>query len=173
MASAKGRTARKRYMAALPGQIMPVLRGAARSGAKVIAEEAKDRCVSSEVRNGIKVNTSADDNRAVARVRVKGKGAYKAPWLEYGTSKHFISVDDSQRGGLGIRKINDEVKAGSLVIAGQFVGKTVEHPGARPHPFMRPALDAKESEAIKSAQTYIDKRVRRSGIQNDDSGGEQ
>ena len=50
------------------------------------------------------------------------------------------------------------------MINGHFVGTAVHHPGARPHPFLRPALDTKEGEAIAAAQSYINGRVWPAGI---------
>jgi hypothetical protein len=40
----------------------------------------------------------------------------------------------------------------------------VRHPGARPNPFLRPALDMKEGEAVAAAQDYITSRIGASGI---------
>ena len=120
--------------------------------------------MSDEVREAISVVTKVEPGVVVAKVQVKGPGAFIAPWLEYGTDPHFITVDDSQRQGMSARRINTLSKAGTLVISGQPVGKTVLHPGARPHPFFRPAFDTKEAEAIAAAQSYINARVSRSGI---------
>src|SRR3546814_8055374 len=109
-----------------------------------------------------------EDGLIIAKMQVKGPGSYIAPWLEYGTDPHFISVDDSQRDGMSVRKVNQKVTAaggdGSLVINGHFVGTTVFHPGARPPPFLRPALDIKEGAAIQAAQNYITARVSKVGI---------
>jgi hypothetical protein len=112
----------------------------------------------------VKVKVSATPGRIVAKVQVKGPGAYIAPWLEYGTSAHFISVDDSQRQGMSVSRINKAHKSGSLVIGGNIVGTTVLHPGARPHPFLRPALDMKGNAAVAAAQGYINSRVTKAGI---------
>jgi len=172
MASMKGRSEVKSFIAGIPSDLAKLLRGAGRAGAKVIADEAKDRVISDEVRSGIKVATKAEDGRIIAKVQVKGKFAFIAPWLEYGTDPHFISVDDSQRGGMSVRKVNERVKAGSLVIGGNFVGSTVHHPGARPHPFLRPALDTKENEARNAAQHYINSRVGRTGIKGGPEAGD-
>lgn len=161
MATVKGRDDVRRYFAQAPEKIGTMLRGAARAAAKVVAEEAKLRSISDEVSNAIKVSTAVEDGRVIAKVEVKGRGAYIAPWLEYGTDPHFISVDDRQREGLSVRKVNERTKAGSLVIGGKFVGDTVFHPGARPHPFLRPAMDVKETEAIAAAQNFINARVAR------------
>lgn len=165
MVTVRGRSEVKRYIAELPAQIRDkLLRGAGRAGANVIADEAKARSISPEVTAAIKVKVTAADGVITAKVQVKGPGSYIAPWLEYGTDPHFISVDDSQRNGLSVNRINTLHKGGSLVIGGHFVGTTVLHPGARPHPFLRVSLDLKEGEAFAAAQSYINARVKPAGI---------
>jgi hypothetical protein len=165
MPTVRGEAAVRAYIAGIPAEMEEkVLRGAARAAATVVADEAKARSISAEVAAAVKVATRKETDRMVAKVQVKGEGAYLGPWLEYGTSPHFISVDESQRGGMSIGRINQKYNEGSLVIGGEFVGSTVFHPGARPHPFLRPALDIKHAEAIAAAQGYINTRVTRSGI---------
>lgn len=164
MPTVRGRAEVKRAIADAPRKLDRVLRGAARAGAEVVAAEARERSISPEVSGAVKVATRREEGRVVAVVQVKGTGAYIAPWLEHGTAPHFIRVDDRQRQGMSVRRINDQHAAGSLVINGQFVGTTVHHPGARPHPFLRPALDAKEEEAIAAAQKYVTSRVRPAGV---------
>ena len=160
MATARGWSEVKAYITGIPRALEDrVLLGAARAAATVVAEEAELRSISHEVSAAIKVATKGEDGRVIAKVQVKGPGAYIAPWLEYGTDPHFISVDDSQRNGMSVRRVNKAVNDGSLVIGGNFVGTTVWHPGAQAHPFLRPALDTKEGEAVAAAQTYIDSRV--------------
>ena len=165
MPKVTGRAEVRQFIAGIPAALeTKVLRGAARAAAKVVAEEAKARSISSEVSGAIRIATKKEEGRVIAKVQVKGPGAYIAPWLEYGTAPHFISVDDSQREGRSVNRINKLTKEGSLVIGGHFVGKTVHHPGAKPHPFLRPALDTKESEAIAAARQFIKARVSRAGI---------
>lgn len=175
MATVKGLADVRRFLAQLPGELeTKVLRGAARVAANVIAEEAKSRLGDrrAEVAGGgtvliadsVKVRSSAKDGLIVGKVQVKGPGAYVAPWLEYGTAPHLISVSDKAREGRSIGKINQLVKKGSLAIGGQFVGESVQHPGARPHPFLRVSLDTKEAEAIAAAQSYINARISPAGI---------
>lgn len=172
MAASRGGADVRRFIAQLPAELeRKVLVGAGRAAAKVIAEEAKERSVSSEVASAIKTKVTSAEGKVIARVQVRGPGAYMAPWLEYGTAPHFISVDDTQRSGRSIGRINKETKTGSLVIGGAYVGDTVFHPGARPHPFLRPALDAKGVTAVKAAQAYINQRVTRSGIVGGTGGG--
>ncbi len=168
MATSRGRADVQRFFAQAPEKLTRVLRGAARAGANVIADEASDRCVSPEVRTAIKVATRRTDGTLRGLVQVKGPGAHIGPWLEYGTSAHFISVDDEQREGRTVGRINRQAKdpdaSHSLVINGKFVGATVLHPGARPHPFLRVALDVKAVEARSAAQTFINSRVSSGGI---------
>lgn len=165
MVKVRGRDAVRRFIAEVPEKLQrSVLPGAARAAAEVIVEEARLRVVSSEVRASIKVSSSRRDGEIIARVQTKGEGAYLAPWLEFGTSPHFIRVNEGERQGRSVRRINQLAREGSLVINGQFVGSTIWHPGASPHPFLRPALDLKEAEAIAAARSYIAARIGRAGI---------
>lgn len=178
MPTVRGKGEVRAYMDALPGQITRMLQGAGRAGGKVIADEAKSRSASDDVADAVIVKARRNDGRIVVTVTVKpGYVWSRALWLEYGTDPHFISVDDSQRAGRSVGRINTQVReAGgdtSLVIGGQFVGTTVFHPGARPYPFLRPALDVKEAEAIKAAQSYINARISKRGITVTNEGGDE
>ena len=159
----KGRDAfRRKLLDQLPKQIAKVLEGAARAGGRVIAEEAKERCTSDQVRGTIKLKVQAADDAAkvVAKVQTSGPGAYLAPWIEYGTSPHIIAVrDDSDRKGLSVNAINRSERKGTLVIGGEAVGPVVHHPGVRPHPFLRPAFDTAAQEAMAAAQRYITRQT--------------
>lgn len=170
MAKVRGRQGVKAFMAALPKEIEEkLLRPAAKRGAKVIAEEAALRSESHEVAEAITVKSKKGDGRIVVTISVKPGWTYSVGvWLEWGTSPHFISVDESQRKGRSVARINrlanEDRSSHSLVIGGKFVGQTVFHPGARPHPFLRPALDAKGRDAVAAAQAYINSRIGPHGI---------
>lgn len=169
MVTRRGKSGVKRYFNQVRADIgEKLLPGAARAGAKVIAAAAAEECESEEVARAITVKVKKDAIAAAALVTVKGDWERSlAFWLEWGTDPHFVSVDDSQREGLSVRKINE----GALEIDGQFVGTTVFHPGARPHPFLRPALDQREADAIAAAQAYITGHTTRAGIVGDSEGG--
>ncbi|WCT75033.1 HK97 gp10 family phage protein [Sphingomonas naphthae] len=140
-----------------------VLRGALKEGAEVIAAGARENCRSDEVRATIKTSSRAEPGIVVAKVQTKGPGAYMAPWLEHGTDPHFISVDDSQSGGMTVRRINRTTKE-ALMIGGAFVGTTVFHPGAKPYPFMRPAADTRADMAIEAVAGHITKHLTKEGL---------
>jgi len=172
MATIKGKTEVRHFFAQIPAALeTKILRGAARAAAKVVADEAKMQVTSDQVRGAIKISTRQEETgRVIAKVQVKGKGAYLGPWLEFGTSPHFISAGDS---GFSPSKLTQkanregaysETATRSLKIGNTYVSGTVIHPGARPHPFLRPALDLKAAEAIAEAQAHINTRLAREGI---------
>lgn len=164
----KGVQATQRFIRSLPEVLTKVAQGAGRAGAKVVADDAKERCRSSEVREKIVTTSKIEGDQVRARVDIKpGWARSVATWLEYGTAPHFISVDDSVRRGMTAGRINRSASAemkATLIINGKPVGATVFHEGAQPYPFLRPARDAKEGEAIAAAAAYIASRIRRGGI---------
>lgn len=183
MATVKGMDGVKQFLRSLPAKLESnVLKGALKAGADVIAEAARENCHSDDVRAAIKTSAKVADHRVTAKIEIKGEGAYKAVWLEYGTSAHFISVDDSVREGRTVGRINRQGKAAkkagsvgpaaTLVINGKPVGETVWHPGARPHPFLRPALDLHEEQALAAMRGHIVQKMTKAGIETADSEGE-
>ena len=90
------------------------------------------------------------------KVKATGKHAHIAPWLEYGTAAHKITA-----------------KGKGMFFGGLFV-KGVQHPGSRPKPFMRPALDGRAQDAVSAAARYMKQRLATkhgldtSGIEVDD-----
>lgn len=123
------------------------MRRALRAGVKVIATEAKIQCPvappsqtaslkygakEGELRRSIRIgtNTIRGTSTVYGYVRAGSFKAYYARWVEFGTASHSITA-----------------KGRALSFGGNFY-KSVAHPGAAPHPFMRPALDAKQHEAI-------------------------
>jgi hypothetical protein len=160
----RGRAEVSRYLRQLPEHITKVLHGSGRAGGKVVAEDAKRRCRSDAVGEAVVEKTEVDGLQVRVRITVKpGWARSVAIWLEYGTSSHFITVDDDQRQGMTARRINSTGKARSLLINGKPVGTSVFHPGAQPHPFLRPALDASRAEAIAAAQAYVTARIGHNG----------
>jgi HK97 gp10 family phage protein len=155
----------KSFLSTLPAKLESnVLRGALKKGADVFADDARENTRSHEVRAAISTSSRAEKGLVSAKVQVKGRGAYLAPWEEYGTDPHFISVDDSVSDGKTVRRINHEVKHHALDISGHFVGTTVHHPGAKSNPFMRNAVDNKSGEAIAAIGGYIAARCTKAGI---------
>jgi hypothetical protein len=174
-ATLKGGAALQAFLADLPAKLeRNVLRGALKAGADVIADGARDGCRSPEVRATIGTTSRTEKGLVTAKVQTKGDGAYKAPWLENGTDPHFISVDPAMSDGQTVRRVNaldrkamEDGNTGpgrSLFINGKPVGSTVFHPGARPYPFMRPALDTHEQAAIAAIGNHVAAKLTKQGL---------
>ena len=141
----KGLADLNKFLQQLPAKVeQSVLRGALRAGANVVMAEAKANVPvdSGQLRDGLKVSTSSRRGRVTAKVKATGKHAFIAPWLEYGTAAHKITAK----------------KGKGLFFGGLFV-KGVQHPGSRPKPFMRPALDGRAQDAVVAAAEYMKRRL--------------
>lgn len=173
MPTLKGREAMQRRRDEVPHKIRNILRGAARVGAAVIADDAKQRVASDAVREGVIIGRSKEvDDRITVKITVKeGWPRALGTWLEYGTSAHFISVDPNFAEGRTAARVNkldkDAAKEGrfgpgaTLVINGKPVGATVFHPGTSAEPWLRTARDVKARDAINAAQEHITAGMKR------------
>ena len=173
----RGREAEQRRRDEIPDKIKRILRGAARIGATIIADEAKARVASDAVREGIEIGRSKDqDGTITVRITVQeGWPRSLGTWLEYGTSGHFITVDPRHSQGRTAARVNTldtaaakEGRAGpgaTLIIGGKPVGATVWHPGFTPtEPWLRTARDIKRRDALAAAQDFITTRLRSSKL---------
>lgn len=164
----KGLASLNEFLQALPVKVeRNVLRAALRTGAKVIEADARSRIRS---RSGalaadLKSGSRTKGARVIGYVRNR---LFYAPMVERGTRKHFISVDmDARpsritrrgRRAFGIGTINRMLARGSLVIGGNLVGGQVVHPGSRPYPYLRPALDSRGQDAVVAAAVYMRGRL--------------
>lgn len=147
----------------LPAKIEAnVLRGGLRAGAKVIEAEAKrlvpvgpprvTRTKNGDVtlrkggalRNSIRVSMRSRLKAGWLNVNIKAgdKDAWYAHLVEFGTARHWIKPKNRK----------------SLFFAG-LAKELVDHPGAKPKPFMRPAFDAKHRAALDAMADYIRTRL--------------
>lgn len=138
------------FLKSLPAKIeQNIMRSALRAGANEFKEEIKAKI---PVRRGkllrsVRVTTSAKRGKVKASIKVGGKKAPHANLVEFGTRPHKIKPK----------------KAKALALLGMVVSE-IDHPGARPHPFMRPAFDAKDQAAITAVGMQIRKRLTLQGI---------
>ena len=140
-----------------------VMRGAMRAGQKVIADAAK---------NNLRQNGSVDTGELERSVRIRfqrksekfgwirafvmagNKQAYYSHMVEFGTASYYSGK------GRTVGKpyeITPKV-AGSLFLGG-VLRESVTHPGIKPKPFMRPAIDNNSDAAIKAVVEYMQKRI--------------
>lgn len=150
----KGLSELQEFLDKLPAKIEAnIMRSALRAGANVVKEEAKANVpvASGLLRNGLKVSTNSRRGVVTAKVKATGKHAYLARWVEYGTAAHKILPKESK----------------SLFFGGVFL-QGIEHPGQRPKPFMRPALDSRAQAALVAVAEGIKKRLNKQGINTSD-----
>lgn len=133
----------KELPAKIEGNIM---RGAVRAGAKVLEEKAKQLAPvdDGDLRESIRVSTRSRRGRVSATITAGNKKVFYAHMVEFGTARHLIKPK----------------KRKSLFFAG-LAREVVDHPGSSAKPFMRPALDNNQREAVDAAASYIRQRIEK------------
>lgn len=130
-----------------------IMRGAMRAGAKVVLEQAK-----------VNVPVAAPSDRN--RERYGGYAGALRDSLRVGTRARKGRVTSYVRAG------GTKTKSGADVYYAHWVeygtkphsnGKRGMHPGARPHPFLRPAADTAQGEAVVAVGKYIYRRLEQRG----------
>lgn len=127
-----------------------VMRSALRAGAAVYLAQVKQNIPVKDgaLRQSARITTKKSrDGSVSASVKVGNSRAFYAHMVEFGTRPHIIAP-----------------KRSAMQIGGQFVAGTVEHPGARPRPFMRPAADEKFTAAVAAVQKKVRDRLRAQGL---------
>jgi HK97 gp10 family phage protein len=145
------------FLQSLPVKIEKnIMRVALRAGARVIANEAKNNVPveDGELKRSIRTSTNAKKGRVEASAKAGNKKAWYYRFVEFGTAPHQIA-------GRNGNNLVFTARNGSKVSV-----KSVNHPGARAKPFMRPALDAKANEAILAVGNKIKERLTKEGINN-------
>lgn len=147
----------EKALAELPAKIeRNIVRSALRAAAKVTLEEAKRQVPvrSGKLRDSLRVSTRVVKGKPVATITAGGskKGApFYAHLVEFGAKPHFIKAS----------------KAKALAVGGGRL-KSVHHPGARKHPFMRPALDATKQAAVLAFGQAVKAKLTKQGIDTPD-----
>lgn len=173
----KGLSELQKFLDELPVKMeRTIMRSALREGAKVILEEAKSNVAvkNGYLRDSLRVRTRSKRGVVTASITSEGVEPRNIPiWIEYGTNAHLIKVQEDEkptrmtRHGprkLSMKTLNKMINRNSLVIGGRFIGPVVSHPGAKPMPFMRPALDSKAQEALKAVGDAIKNRLTKQGL---------
>lgn len=121
-----------------------IMRGALRAGMNVVKPlaQAGIHSVSGELAKGLKVGTRLRGHKVTSNLKATGPHAHVAHLVEFSTRPHNISA-----------KIH-----GWLSFLNVF-RKTVMHPGTKPRPFMRPALDGQAQAAVIASAEYIKERL--------------
>lgn len=121
-----------------------IMRGALRAGMTVVKPiaQANVHSVSGELAAGLKVGTRRRGSSVIAYLKATGPHRSIAHLVEFGTRAHLIAA-----------------RARGWLEFGGLFAKSVQHPGAEPKPFLRPALDGQAQAAVIAAGVYIRDRL--------------
>jgi HK97 gp10 family phage protein len=152
-----------RILKTLPAKVEGnVMRGALRAGQKVIMEEAKALVPVDQgaLRDSIRIQFRRR-RRKRGWVRMHLVAGNEAAWyaslIEFGTASYYTGKGSSVGKPY---KIKPKKQPGALLFGGK-VREEVTHPGIRPRPFMRPAVDKAQGRALDAVGDYIRKRLPR------------
>ncbi len=152
----------KRQLDTLPAKIEGnVMRGALRAGVNVLKKEAEAHVPvkTGALRKSIRISFARKSQQygwLRAHLKAGNKDAWYAHLIEYGTASYYSGTGSTVAGPYDIRAS----KGKSLFFAGLF-SQAITHPGIRPQPFMRPALDKAAAPALDAVAHYIRNRLPR------------
>jgi HK97 gp10 family phage protein len=126
-----------------------VLRSALRAGVNEFRDEARLRVPVDEgdLKDSIRTTTRSKRGTVYASVKAGGKKAPHWHWVEFGVAAHKIKAKPEHAlsfGGVTVRE--------------------VDHPGARPQPFFRPAWDSRARAALVAIAAKARERLTRENI---------
>lgn len=151
---------------ALPAEIEgKIVRTALRNGQKVIADAARSiLSANGNMKSGalyrsvrIAFNKKEVERFGWMRARVfaGNRTAWYAHLIEFGTGQYYAGTkSNSKRAPYVIKP-----KTRKALFFGGQAHEQVTHPGIRPQPFMRPALDANGHKAIETFADYVRDRL--------------
>lgn len=138
------------FLQQLPAKVeRNIMRAALRAGANEFKAAAKSAVPvdDGDLRGSIRVTTRSKNGTVYASLKAGGRKAPHWHWVEFGTAAHKIRARPDHALSFGGVTVRD-----------------VDHPGARAHPFMRPAFDSAAAAAIAAAAAKIRQRLTQQGI---------
>lgn len=142
----KGGAELQRFLKQLPGKVEKnIMRGAMRAGANVIRDEAKRLAGETKdtgaLQKSIRAGSRARGGEVTAYIRAGGKKVY----FGRGQNRRGTDVWYAHLIEYGVRP--------------HSIGQG-EHPGFEANPYLRPAIDDKQQEAVSAITDYIRNRLR-------------
>ena len=153
----------KQFTAKIEGNIV---RGGVRAGTaefrKRAASYIKDD--TGALRRSLRIRTKLKRGKVSATLLAGDKDAFYAHMVEFGTAPHLIQA--TAPGGTKniAARINRQTKKAGALAFGGVLAEQVNHPGSKPKPFMRPALDGGQAEAVQKMAEYIKKRITKEAL---------
>lgn len=157
-------------MQELPSKIEAnIVRGALRAGQRVVMTKAKELAPtdSGALRDSIRIRINRRaGKKGFVRVDLMAGNfkAWYAHLIEFGTASFYNGSGQTVGGPYIIKGKEGGIQASrsrkrkALKVGASFVDQ-VTHPGIKPKPFMRPAVDASMDDAIEAVSKYFRTRV--------------
>lgn len=134
-----------------------ILTGGLRAGVKVFQVAARQNLPANllDLQRSLKIRTSSKYGRLTATLVAGSSQAYYAHWVEYGTASYYTGKGKSVGKPYPIKPLK---KGGQLKIGNTYTS-LVMHPGVKPRPYMRPALDQNADQSIRAVADYVRSRI--------------
>lgn len=137
---------------------------ALRAAGRVIRDVARARVPVrfGKLKRSIRVTITRDrrNGNLVARViagrRARPDDPYYAWMVEGGTKPHIIRGGNT---GRSAASINRSIRRGALRIGDAIIAGAVSHPGAKPTPFLEPALAAGAEAALRAMASTLEDEI--------------
>jgi HK97 gp10 family phage protein len=130
-------------------QSRKALRSGVRAGLVVIQKDARTRInnISGDLAKSltISVRVTPDQGTVTGKLKAGKKQGHIARFVELGTAAHEIKPR----------------RAKALQLHGRQIVEKVDHPGARPKPFLRPAADTKFPDAVDAVAEVTKKSIEK------------
>lgn len=137
-----------------------IMAGAITAGIRVILAETKIRAPENKIKQALSIRQKkAGRGQIIREIYIKqrkGMDTFYAKFFEFGTASYYTGKGRTVGKPYMIPK---KKKSKVLKIGSNFVRKKVMHPGVKPRPFLRPALDIKSAEAVRTVASYIRLRL--------------
>lgn len=126
-----------------------ILRSALRAGAVVLLAEARANVPrkSNALYKSLRVSTRLRKGQVTASVKAGNRVVYYAHMVEFGTRAH-----------------TEDPAGDATMVLGGSLRRVINHPGATPRPFMRPAADTKFQEATRAITNTLRARLTAEGL---------
>ena len=126
-----------------------IMRAALRAGAAVLLNEARANVPrkSNILYKSLRVSTRMRKGQVTASVKAGNRKAYYAYMVEFGTRAH-----------------TEDPAGDATMVLGGSLRRVINHPGAAPRPFMRPAADTKFQEAARAITNTMRARLTAQGL---------
>lgn len=127
-----------------------VNRAGLRAGAVVLLDAVKQNIpvASGALRDSARITSRTRNGEVTVSVKVGNRVAWYAHLVEYGTRQHAIKPREP----------------GGAMQFGGVTTRSVQHPGARAQPFMRPAVDLELPQALEAITAKIRERLTKQGL---------